>query len=276
MNRTLKRPMFRRGGSADGITSGLDRQNYNVGGEVERIRDLYNQFAPRTQTQAMPGSVSSFLTNFGLNLLSAPPRGGLLSTAATAAKEPFNTFQSIRAQEALQDRALQQAIVGQAIESDEAKSIAEAQRKFDASQAALDRASDLEIAKIKDKSGYAAQTYEEQVEAMRGDLTDAAENRIISKYKGSRADDISRKTIDFIQAADAGQRSNLVEIDYVDVGKKGKVQYVPDVSNVQTGQIFYDAIQGQWKKRVSVGNGALDFVTLDPSAGYKPIDVDQD
>ena len=276
MNRTLKRPMFRRGGSADGITSGLDRQNYNVGGEVERIRALYNQFAPRTQTQAMPGSVSSFLTNFGLNLLSAPPRGGLLATAATAAKEPFNTFQSIRAQEALQDRALQQAIVGQAIESDEAKSIAEAQRKFDASQAALDRASDLEIAKIKDKSGYAAQTYEEQVEAMRGDLTDAAENRIISKYKGSRADDISRKTIDFIQAADAGQRSNLVEIDYVDVGKKGKVQYVPDVSNVQTGQIFYDAIQGQWKKRISVGNGALDFVTLDPSAGYKPIDVDQD
>ena len=276
MNRTLKRPMFRRGGSADGITSGLDRQNYNVGGEVERIRALYNQFAPRTQTQAMPGSVSSFLANFGLNLLSAPPRGGLLATAATAAKEPFNTFQSIRAQEALQDRALQQAIVGQAIESDEAKSIAEAQRKFDASQAALDRASDLEIAKIKDKSGYAAQTYEEQVEAMRGDLTDAAENRIISKYKGSRADDISRKTIDFIQAADAGQRSNLVEIDYIDIGKKGKVQYVPDVSNVQTGQIFYDAIQGQWKKRVSVGNGALDFVTLDPSAGYKPIDVDQD
>ena len=276
MNRTLKRPMFRRGGSADGITSGLDRQNYNVGGEVERIRALYNQFAPRTQTQAMPGSVSSFLTNFGLNLLSAPPRGGLLATAATAAKEPFNTFQSIRAQEALQDRALQQAIVGQAIESDEAKAIAEAQRKFDASQAALDRASDLEIAKIKDKSGYAAQTYEEQVEAMRGDLTDAAENRIISKYKGSRADDISRKTIDFIQSADAAQRSNLVEIDYVDVGKKGKVQYVPDVSNVQTGQIFYDAIQGQWKKRVSVGNGALDFVTLDPSAGYKPIDVDQD
>ena len=276
MNRTLKRPMFRRGGSADGITSGLDRQNYNVGGEVERIRALYNQFAPRTQTQAMPGSVSSFLTNFGLNLLSAPPRGGLLATAATAAKEPFNTFQGIRAQEALQDRALQQAIVGQAIESDEAKSIAEAQRKFDASQAALDRASDLEIAKIKDKSGYAAQTYEEQVEAMRGDLTDAAENRIISKYKGSRADDISRKTIDFIQAATPQQRSNLVEIDYVDVGKKGKVQYVPDVSNVQTGQIFYDAIQGQWKKRVSVGNGALDFVTLDPSAGYKPIDVDQD
>ena len=34
MNRILKRPMFRRGGSADGITSGLDqkpRQEYSRG-----------------------------------------------------------------------------------------------------------------------------------------------------------------------------------------------------------------------------------------------------
>ena len=86
--------LLRRGGSADGITSGLDRQNYNVGGEVERIRALYNQFAPRTQTQAMPGSVSSFLTNFGLNLLSQTPRGNIFATAATAAKDPFQTFQA--------------------------------------------------------------------------------------------------------------------------------------------------------------------------------------
>ena len=32
MNRTLKRPMFRMGGSSGtGITSGLDRQNYQLG-----------------------------------------------------------------------------------------------------------------------------------------------------------------------------------------------------------------------------------------------------
>ena len=32
MNRTLKRPMFRMGGAAEGITSGLDkpRQQYNM------------------------------------------------------------------------------------------------------------------------------------------------------------------------------------------------------------------------------------------------------
>jgi hypothetical protein len=33
---------------------------------------------------------------------------------------------------------------------------------------------------------------------------------------------------------------------------------------------------GQWKKRVSVGSGKLDFVTLDPYNNYQPIDIDQD
>jgi hypothetical protein len=68
---------------------------------------------------------------------------------------------------------------------------------------------------------------------------------------------------------------NLIEIDYQDVGKKGETRFVPILDNVQPGQIFYDATMGQWKKRVSVGQGRLDFVTLDPSNGYKPIDVDQ-
>ena len=39
MNRVLKRPMFRMGGSSGtGVTSGLDRQNYQVGGGVDARR----------------------------------------------------------------------------------------------------------------------------------------------------------------------------------------------------------------------------------------------
>jgi len=108
MNRTLKRPMFRMGGSTGtGITSGLDRKPFNQG------TDPYDR-ALKTTQQAMqdlerfrgkrsgfmPGSLSSFLTSTGLNLLSATPQGtgfgGLLSTAATAAKQPFQTFQAAR------------------------------------------------------------------------------------------------------------------------------------------------------------------------------------
>ena len=46
MNRILKRPMFRLGGSAEGITSGLDapninasRQGYEPGGDVNPLEE---------------------------------------------------------------------------------------------------------------------------------------------------------------------------------------------------------------------------------------------
>jgi len=109
MNRTLRRPMFRMGGSTnEGITSGLDapRKNYKTAGQVlpYNMADLVKQ----SQEQAMDPAVraayqpyferpegeglSRFLINFGLNLASTPPMGkgfsGLISTAAGAAKEP--------------------------------------------------------------------------------------------------------------------------------------------------------------------------------------------
>ena len=65
------------GGSAGtGITSGLDtpRQQYQDAGRVQQLfderRKMFNQTIPNQRGGFMPGSVSSFLTNFGLNLLS--------------------------------------------------------------------------------------------------------------------------------------------------------------------------------------------------------------
>ena len=84
MNRILKRPMFRIGGSAGtGITSGLDRpQKMAKGGRIE-----YNQGSmPNFQFAGMPG----FLTSLGLNLLATPPQGNIFQTTAVAAREPFN------------------------------------------------------------------------------------------------------------------------------------------------------------------------------------------
>ena len=88
MKRVLSRPMFRIGGSAGtGITSGLDqpRQMYSEAGAVNP-----NPYA----TNLMPGTLPGFLTSFGLDLLSRPPSGGLLSTVAQSAKGPFETFQA--------------------------------------------------------------------------------------------------------------------------------------------------------------------------------------
>ena len=109
MNRTLKRPMFRMGGSAnEGITSGLDTpkrglvdgpgkysQNlsYNMADLVTQsrqqamdpdVRAAYQPYFERPEGEGL----SRFLINFGLDLASRPPQGGFLATAAAAAKEP--------------------------------------------------------------------------------------------------------------------------------------------------------------------------------------------
>jgi hypothetical protein len=125
MNRTLKRPMFRMGGSTGtGITSGLDqpRQQYNEAGRVQKLfeerKKMFDQTIPQERSGFMPGSVSSFLTDFGLNLMSETPRGNIFATAATAAKDPFKSFQSARAQERADQKQLDQAILGDVISED--------------------------------------------------------------------------------------------------------------------------------------------------------------
>jgi len=85
MNRILKRPMFRIGGSTGtGITSGLDqpRKQYANGTQM-----------PTFQSTGLPG----FLTSFGLNLLSTPPSGNIFQTAALAAQDPFRRLQADQA-----------------------------------------------------------------------------------------------------------------------------------------------------------------------------------
>jgi len=90
MSRTLKRPMFRMGGSTGtGITSGLDQPR--------------KQYAQGTNPYAMgnfaPGTGAGFLTSFGLDLLSRPPSGNILQTAALSAKEPFKDFKQLSLEE---------------------------------------------------------------------------------------------------------------------------------------------------------------------------------
>jgi len=133
MNRTLKRPMFKMGGSAGtGITSGLDkpRQQYNEAGPVNPLQmyptDNFPTLGTREIKQDTPSitidderltpgqellkafkdrntkpDLSQFLINFGLNLASATPRGNIFATAAEAAKKPAGTlFQEKAAEKA--------------------------------------------------------------------------------------------------------------------------------------------------------------------------------
>jgi len=133
MSRTLSRPMFRRGGQANGgITTGLGRQRYDNGGAtgMERIqRDLQiiDQLAPQRG-----GALNDFMINFGLNMVGNPPSGGIFQTAAKQAQEPFGQFQQSRAKESLGRRELIANLVQNMSEEDKYKLQVEAQHMFEA------------------------------------------------------------------------------------------------------------------------------------------------
>jgi hypothetical protein len=100
MNRTLKRPMFRIGGKADGITSGLDRPGYSNGstadiatGNISRDEIIAQAMADAKKfSQSEPMSrnemLGRFLIPFGLNFASATPSGSILADAARSAVDP--------------------------------------------------------------------------------------------------------------------------------------------------------------------------------------------
>ena len=115
MNRILKRPMFRIGGSAGtGITSGLDQPQKMANGG----RTGYQQgTVPNFQFSGMPG----FLTSFGLNLLATPPQGNIFQTAATAARDPFNQLMASQAEQmkTASDRAFARELAAEEREFEE-------------------------------------------------------------------------------------------------------------------------------------------------------------
>ena len=100
MNRVLKRPMFRIGGSAGtGITSGLDkpRQGYkNPTGLVDVLptREEFETAKEMFPRYTIPQSdaVNRLLISGGMNLLTQSPQGGLLGTTAAAFDKPTQQF----------------------------------------------------------------------------------------------------------------------------------------------------------------------------------------
>ena len=108
MNRTLRRPMFRMGGTAEGITSGLSRQGYatNEDNLVKqndfskmKVSDLGDMNLGQLQELSKSMSykprgtnIYDFMTEFGLDLASRPKGGNIFQQLATSAKGPYENF----------------------------------------------------------------------------------------------------------------------------------------------------------------------------------------
>jgi len=116
--RTLRRPMFRIGGSAgEGITSGLaPRQGYDMGELVKQIPE-FQKVAKQYAYRPKGVTPADALIEFGLNVASAPPTGSIFSTAAGAAKEPFQRYAQSKASAAEKAYASQSDLFKQILES---------------------------------------------------------------------------------------------------------------------------------------------------------------
>ena len=252
MNRVLKRPMFRMGGSSGtGITSGLDRPGYasgttkyGIGGEgatfasdmitAQKLRnapqktsfdvasdaqsriDLANRFAPRAATPFGPGSLSGFLTSTGLNLLSATPRGNIFATAAGAAKEPFDAFTAAKGTEAAEDRALALASLREATTRGEtlADTAAALEAKKEQTQALID--ADIELENLEHANEI--KEIEKEAELEGPDGTIYAKKQAADAYKATFAPQI--KELDSLIASTTGTQKEEYELQKKDLIRK--------------------------------------------------------
>ena len=251
MSRVLKRPMFKMGGDVEnvGIMDGM-RKRYSTGTNPEDIDATYNAadayFKPTNQDttqQTNRGSfltrpgVSPFLIDFGLNLLASPGRGNIFQTSAAAAKDPFNRFMNRQA-----------AAAKTASDFETRKKLIEFQ----------------EAQKAKYKTGPRSEQVTPAFENVVGNLTEQYTDSLPRGLR-PRAEDAANKVANFRRNASDADKQNFIGLPaYTAVTTGGTTNYVPNVTNIQVGQIFYDVVTGQYKKRVSSGRGKQDFETYDP------------
>jgi hypothetical protein len=101
-NRTLNRPMFRRGGKAEGgITSGLKRQGYDGEGDTQLVGNKAMEVGENMKqfNAAFPqynNASSDFFMNLGTNILAAPGGRPILETLGTAAKPALAQMQKTK------------------------------------------------------------------------------------------------------------------------------------------------------------------------------------
>ena len=223
-SRILKRPMFRMGGSTEnvGIMDGM-RQRY-ANSDPKGVQ-------PKRSILATPG-LSPFLIDFGLNLLSATPRGNIFATAGAAAQDPFRRFQErqIAAQTIASDRAFKEKLLERELEGRKEIAEIQARKSGDKERQAL----------IK---GYMAQysgdpnAYQKAVNRAEFDL--GIRDSLQLQYR----DDIIAGVIDF------------------DVTDPKQAKSFAKASKNKVGQIFYDINTRTPYRLVEIG-GELSFQKL--------------
>jgi hypothetical protein len=164
MNRVLRRPMFRTGGSAEGITSGLDnpqltasRPAYNRGrvvnpggyqGDDEIDRALKSMDDERVQ-KFIKGTQESrfpqFLTSMGLDLLTRPKAGNIFQQVAASAKGPYSEWMAAKAARGAGEDKLSAALFGDLLDIETKKTLQKEKLVSEEKQASIKATAEKEF-----------------------------------------------------------------------------------------------------------------------------------
>ena len=259
MNNIYKRPMFRKGGSAEGgITSGLQspRQGYAVPGSVQQ-NDTSRQRIMNAMGMAPPRrNFNDFLINFGLDIASRSPQGNIFQTAAMSAQEPFKQFQTARATtDAFDDK-----LALGAYDIVKAQDLAAKERQQDLDDMALQdkyKRGQIELG-AKLKPPYEGQTPEALKRNLVETLTDP-DSKQPRAIKDS-AIDIANNLIDF-QMKHPDKAGSLIYQPRWVQDTQGQIQL--DESSIPVGGIFFDPTKNRFMLRKTNAKDRTAFVFID-------------
>jgi len=257
-NNLYKRPMFRKGGSAEGgITSGLQsRPGYKIGERVTEVMDEMRTALPQRNTGKR--RFNDFLIDFGLDIATRTPTGsgigGAISTALASAKDPFAKFQQSRAtSEGFEDKLALGAY-------DVVKGEQAAEKEFGQKKELIE----LE-ARLNPKTKKKFRENEPVVR--RSDYAKSLEENefdFIANNSMQIADDI----VNFEMYVDSKPESEIAGKKFRGIlpyayNNKGKP--VPNYESIQVDQVFYNPEDGLFYERVAEeGIIGTDFRALDP------------
>ena len=258
-NRTLRRPMFRRGGKAEGgITSGLKRQGYDGEGDTQLAQKMdKTQQETNFFNKAFPqynNAGSDFFMGLGANILAAPGGNPILQTLGQSAKEPFAQFQTARAgQNAFDDKL---ALGAYDIVKGEQAAATEQEGKKDLIR--LESELNPKLKKI----------YREELDVVRvSDYAKSLEENdfdFIANNSMQIANDVvGFKVFKENNPEDAINKKQFIGILPYGYDKKGKAE--PNYENISVGQVFYNPEDNFFYERISdEGIIETDFRALDP------------
>ena len=267
-----KRPMFRKGGSAEGgITSGLQspRQGYQGTGNAadQNVRQLNmdqnmadflrnasigdmkaaadQMYQPKQRPNYAKRRLGDLMIDFGINIASQTPTGsgigGAISTALAAAKDPFEKFKAARSDEELLNLRADENLDDR--RADMFKSLIEGQSEILGSDTGGKTYRDLEIAK--QLESIIPKIYELEAKQKDGTITDdeIVQLDILKTQRNNytKKNPVTEGAIDIFIKSSQGQTlfSSITEQLFKDDKTSGTNKY----KNEQDTQLFIDAIE---------------------------------